>query len=127
MQSRSLIVVQNRGGNNLLTLKLLQSTLEIFTGEELLVIVHSSTFHSYYNNIICCSLGMRLALVACSTLWTLVFIHSHFSQEHKAEGILKTVLASLQEKCGENSAEVAYALQGLGLAYDKLQLYDESL
>ena len=84
-------------------------------------------FHSYYNNIICCSLGMRLALVACSTLWTLVFIHSHFSQEHKAEGILKTVLASLQKKCGENGAEVAQALQGLGLAYDKLQLYDKSL
>ena len=55
------------------------------------------------------------------------FIHSHRSQEHKAEGIMKTVLASLQEKCGENSVQVARALQGLGLAYDKLKLYDKSL
>ena len=54
-------------------------------------------------------------------------IHSNLCQGHKAEGILKTMLASLQEKCGENSAEVACALQGLGLAYDKLKLYDKSL
>ena len=55
------------------------------------------------------------------------FIHSSRGQACRAEGILKTVLASLQEKCGENSAEVAHALQGLGLAYDKLRLYDKSL
>ena len=67
MQLRLHTVVQNRGGNNLLTLKLLQSALEYFTGEELLVLstaqhftvtiiillyaasyVHVSTFSQYY-------------------------------------------------------------------------------
>ena len=62
-------------------------------------------------------------LVACSTL-----IHMCSSQGNadKAETILRALLTSLRVKCGENSAEFAAALQGLGYAYQKMQLYEES-
>lgn len=120
MQLKFHTVVQSRHGNNLLNLKQLQSTLGIFTGEEL-PFAHISMLHSCYIYIV----TSNCHSVAFHGAWS--FIHSSRGQAYRAEGILKTVLASLQEKCDENSAEFAHALQGLGLAYDKLRLYDKSL